>query len=79
MMYALQLMRYLNIDVFTESEQKIDIVLKRPNNGMRARYRVRILPYKIHIRKLLCMAVHKGAGAVLRLTIYCAYCASIMA
>ena len=37
MMYGLQLMRCLNIDVSAEIERKIDIVLKRPS-GVRGRY-----------------------------------------
>lgn len=37
MMYGLQLMRTLDIDVSAEIERKIAIVLKRPN-GVRGRY-----------------------------------------
>ncbi len=36
MMYGMQLMRCLNIDVAAEMEKKIDIVLRRPN-GVRGR------------------------------------------
>ena len=36
MMYGMQLMRMLGIDVSAEMERKIDIVLKRPN-GVRGR------------------------------------------